>query len=224
VSSKPLPLKLIADPVRLAVIERLAVGEPASLDDLAAAAGVHANTVRGHLATLEDAGAVARDHVPTGLRGRPALRYRLAAGYRVPSTDFKGLADLLAAAVAALDPSPRQLQTLGQEWGRWLAGRPGGGSIRELVPVAMAGLGFEADIDDDVVRLTGCPCRLVLPDRPQFVCRLAAAVVDGMAAASRERLAVRSSVHDPDGRRCELRLGPQGDGRHRLLPLRLRRA
>lgn len=216
VSSKALPLKLIGDPVRLRVLQHLDRHGPARIDELAQAAGVHANTVRGHVAALEDAGVLARDHVATGSRGRPAVRYRLAEGWRLPSSDFKALADLLAASLASLDPSSRQLQALGQEWGRWLAGRPGSQSLPALVPDAMGALGFDARVDENTVELTGCPCPLVLPDRPELLCRLASAVVDGLAAASQERLSLRSSMHDPDARRCELSLEP--------LPLRLRRA
>jgi predicted ArsR family transcriptional regulator len=221
-SSKPVPLTLIAKPVRLRVLEHLDRSGPAVLGELARAAGVHANTARGHVAALEDAGVLVRDHVATGARGRPAVRYRLAEGWRLPSTDFKGVAEMLAASIASLDPRPKQLQTLGEEWGRWLAGRPGTGDVRELVPAAMATLGFDARLDDDTAHLAGCPCRLVLPDRPELVCRLAAAVVDGLAAVSRERLQVQSSVYDPVARKCELRLGPRRAPRHRLLPLRLR--
>jgi hypothetical protein len=71
----------------------------------------------------------------------------------------------------------------------------------------MDALGFHAALDGDVVTLSGCPCRLVLPDRPELVCRLAVAVVDGLAAASGDRLRVRASTHDPATRTCELRLG-----------------
>jgi predicted ArsR family transcriptional regulator len=40
------------------------------LGELARAAGVHANTVRGHVAALEGGGVLVRDHVATGARGR----------------------------------------------------------------------------------------------------------------------------------------------------------
>ena len=84
-SSKPVPLALVADPVRLRLLEHLDRTGPALLAELARAAGVHANTLRGHVAELEGAGVLSRDHVVTGARGRPAVRYRLADGWRLPS-------------------------------------------------------------------------------------------------------------------------------------------
>jgi predicted ArsR family transcriptional regulator len=222
-SSKPLALSLVADPVRLAVLERLAAPEGARLDELADAAGVHANTVRAHLGQLDRAGVLVREQTPTGARGRPRTRYRLAEEWRLPATDFRGLAELLATGLAKLAPSHKQLQSLGQDWGRWLAGRPGAKSAGELIRSALPPLGFHAEVDGDVVKLSRCPCSQVLPDQAELVCRLAAGVVDGVAAASTEALEVGSSVHDPIARRCELRLSPRSHGRHRLLPLRLRR-
>jgi predicted ArsR family transcriptional regulator len=220
-SRKTLSLGHLMDPVRLSLLERLAGPEPASVDELADAAGVHANTVRSHVGALEAQGIVVREHRPTGARGRPPVRYRLAEGVQLPATDYRGLAELLAATVAAIEPGHKQLQAIGHEWGRWLAGRPGTGDAREKAAAAMTALGFEADIDDDRVLLSRCPCPLVAPDRPEVVCQLAAAVLDGVVSASKERLEVGSSVHEPAARRCELRLAPRGS-RRRLPTLRFR--
>jgi hypothetical protein len=63
----------------------------------------------------------------------------------------------------------------------------------------------------------------MLPDRPEVLCRLAAGVVDGLAATSQDRLAVESSTHDPGARHCRLHLGKPRPAR-RVLPLRLRRS
>jgi predicted ArsR family transcriptional regulator len=206
-SSNLLPLTLLGDPIRVGLLEHLSSGAPCGLDELARAANVHANTVRSHLAPLEDARVVVREHEQTGLRGRPSVRYRLAEGWRLPSQDFGGLAGLLASVLAAIDPDPERLQALGEEWGRWLAGRPGARDVRAAVSDAMAALGFKARVNGEVVELGECPCAAVLPDRPELVCRLAAAVVGGAAAASRQRRVVRGGVHDPEARRCHLRLG-----------------
>jgi predicted ArsR family transcriptional regulator len=223
VSSKSVPLALIADPVRLRILRRLEREGPTGLDQLADAAGVHVNTVRTHVTPLEEAGVLVREHAQTGARGRPPLRYALAPGWRMHATDLIGLTELLAATLAALDPKPAQLQAIGHDWGRWLGGRPGAQELSELLPDAMAALGFEASLSDGIVELTGCPCAAMLPDRPEILCRLAAAVVDGLAATAQDRLAVEFSTHDPATRRCVLRLGEQRPAR-RVLPLRLRRA
>src|SRR5919202_3503036 len=148
-SRKPLSLRHLMDPVRLSLLERLAGSEPAGVDELAEAAGVHANTVRTHVGALEEQGVVVRDNRPTGARGRPPVRYRLADDWHLPATDFRGLAELLAATVAAIEPSQRQLQAIGHEWGRWLAGRPGTVETRETAAAAMAALGFDAAVEDE---------------------------------------------------------------------------
>ena len=52
-------LQAVGHPVRLRVLERLANRRTASVSELAEAAGVHENTVRVHVAVLEDAGLLA---------------------------------------------------------------------------------------------------------------------------------------------------------------------
>src|SRR5918911_361466 len=76
----------------------------------------------------------------------------------------------------------------------------------EPAATAMSMLGFDASVDGDRIVLSACPCPLVAPDRPDLVCRLAGAVLDGVASASKQRLEVASSAHDPAARRCELTL------------------
>src|SRR3954452_23086546 len=111
-------------PVRRAMVERAAEG-PATLPELAEAAGVHLNTARSHVAALAEAGALqVAEATPHIGRGRPSLRYRLADDFTVPTSDFRGLAELLATAVARGDQTPEELQRVGEDWGRYLAGRP----------------------------------------------------------------------------------------------------
>src|SRR4051795_308286 len=54
-------LEALSDPVRLEVVRHLERCDDASLQELADAAGVHLNTVRPHVAALEEAGAVVRE-------------------------------------------------------------------------------------------------------------------------------------------------------------------
>jgi predicted ArsR family transcriptional regulator len=67
----------IADPVRLRLVRHLEAHPDATLPQLAAAAGVHPNTARPHLATLVDAGVLTTHTAPCDHPGRPPLRYRL---------------------------------------------------------------------------------------------------------------------------------------------------
>src|SRR5207249_435912 len=112
-------LDLLADRVRLSIVRALAAREPATLEELGAAANVHENTVRAHLAELEGSGVVMREHAQTRRPGRPQVLYRFREGWQLPSSDMRGLAELLAAFVVRLDPSPDELDDLGRQWGRY---------------------------------------------------------------------------------------------------------
>lgn len=191
-------------PVRRAIVERSAEG-PATLPELAEAAGVHLNTVRAHAAALEEAGAlqVAQDTPEGGRgRGRPPLRYRLADDFTLPTSDFRGLAELLATAVARGGQTPEQLHRVGEDWGRYLAGRPGTQELARVLPAALEQLGFDARLDGDRLVLSACPCALVLPGRPELICNMAIAVTEGVLAGAGSDLHVSARAHDPERRHC----------------------
>jgi predicted ArsR family transcriptional regulator len=199
-------LDAVADPLRLRVLRHLAEGPGATLPELAAAAGVHLNTIRPHVAALEAAGVVTRERREREGRGRPAVIYRLAGDWTPPTTDFLGLAELLAATLARSEPDSAELRAVGLEWGRWLLGRPGAHDVVTDLPLALERLGFHARVHDRTLELSACPCSLVLPDRPELLCELAAAVADGVLAGSGSGLTVGRRAHHPDVRRCAIEL------------------
>src|SRR5689334_4831777 len=118
-------LDAIADPIRLRVVRHLSEAPAATLPELAAVAGVHLNTVRPHVLELEHAGVLTRERQAPDGRGRPPVQYRLAGDWRPPTSDYLGLAELLAATLLRSEPSALDLRAVGVEWGRWLLGRPG---------------------------------------------------------------------------------------------------
>ena len=199
-------LEAVADPIRLRVVRKLAESPTATLPELAHAAGVHLNTVRPHVQRLEDSGVVTRETEASQGRGRPRVAYRLAPGWTPPTTDFLGLAELLAATLLRTSPSADDLRTVGLEWGRWLLGRPGAHDVAEELPLALEQLGFQARITGDVLQLSACPGTLVVPGRPELMCELVVAVVDGLLTGSGSGLTVGRRVHHPDVRRCSLEL------------------
>ena len=203
-------LEALADPVRLSVVRHLAAHPSASLQELADAAEVHLNTARAHVAALEDAGAVVREAYEPAGRGRPRVTYALASDWSPPTADFRGLSELLALAVLRADPSAEELRSLGREWGRYLQGRPGAPDVEADLPRALEQLGFEATVEDSELRLSACPCSLVLPDRPQMVCELAAAVAQGVLAGSGSDTTIGERHHDPRRRSCSLTLARGG--------------
>jgi predicted ArsR family transcriptional regulator len=194
-------LEAVADPIRLRIVRHLAVGGAASVAELARAAGVHANTVRAHVAALERRGVLHRAPSVARGRGRPALRFRLHDDAPPPDADPHGLAKVLASLVGR----PRgtrglaRLRSAGAAWGR---GRAGGG--RELIG-GLGQLGFRARIDGDRLELSACPCPLVAPAHPETVCQLAQGAANGILAGSGRR--VVAAEHDPERRRCTLVLG-----------------
>ena len=199
-------LEALSDPVRLRMVRELSERPGASLRELAAAAGVHVNTARPHLVALEQAGAVEREPAAPSGRGRPRHGYRLVSDWSPPTADFRGLAELLAAAVLRGDPSPADLHAVGVEWGRYLQGRPGGHDIEADLPHALEQLGFETRVEGSALRLTSCPCPLVSPDRPELVCELAAAVAEGVLLGSGSNVTIGKRAHDPARRSCSLAL------------------
>src|SRR3954454_12089404 len=192
----------VADPVRAQLVRRLASSGPASLDELARAAGVHPNTARTHLQALTAEGFVQRDSQTAGAPGRPRTLFSLVADWTVPDEGFLAMAELLGAALGATKPDTRALRRLGARWGRnAVAGAPARDAQRELTRI-LSRLGFDARIEGNQLILSGCPCPLISPERPALVCKLIDAVVDGVLAGSGSGLHPVRHKHDPAARTC----------------------
>jgi predicted ArsR family transcriptional regulator len=200
------PLQAVGHPVRLRVLQRLAGGEVASVPELADAAGAHENTVRAHVAVLEEAGLIAGESRPAAGPGRPGVQYRLTERGERLDQDFLGLAELLAAALGRTGLQPEQLQDVGREWGRYLAGRPGQYDPRERLPEILRRLGYDVAVDGEEVRLTGCPSPQIAPDPPRMLCEQATRVVDGVHGAAGSPLRTGPAEHDPPRRDCRITL------------------
>ncbi|HKR99756.1 MAG TPA: helix-turn-helix domain-containing protein [Candidatus Dormibacteraeota bacterium] len=200
-------LDLIADPLRLRVVRFLEEHGKASLPELAEAAGVHANTLRPHVLELEAAGMLeAERRVLPSRRGRPGIDYRLARGWDSSGADYLGVAELLAAALGRVGLDSDQLRAVGEEWGRYLLGRPGTYDVQSELPRVLAQLGFEVSINGQRMQLSRCPCSTVAPDRPEIMCALTEGVIKGaLSAAGSAREAVAFD-HKPEQRRCSAKL------------------
>ena len=200
-------LDLIADPLRLRVVRYLEEHGRASLPELAKAAGVHANTLRPHVLEMEEAGLLEFERrVLPSRRGRPGIDYRLAKGFDSTQADFLGVAELLAAALGRVGLDPDRLRAVGEEWGRYLLGRPGSYDAEDELPRVLGRLGFDASIDGGRLQLARCPCSTVAPDRPEMICTLVEGVIEGALAAAGSHRAARSFEHDPPERRCSAKI------------------
>ncbi len=195
-------LDAVADPVRARLVRRLAAGGPASLDDLAKAAGVHPNTARAHLSALEAEGFLERSRGPAGSPGRPRTLYALREDWTVPDDGFLAMAELLGAALGTTRPDPRALHRLGARWGRTAVAAAGPNDANHELIRVLARLGFDARLEGNRLLLTGCPCPLISPERPALVCKLVDAVVDGILDGSGSGLHAVRHEHDPVGRSC----------------------
>lgn len=202
-------LDAIADPIRIRLIRHLEENSDATLPELASAAQVHANTARAHMSALEAAGVVEAKAAQLHTRGRPPLRYRLAADWVQPAGDFRGMAEVLAAALCRQGAGTEDVRAVGEEWGRYLLGRPGDHDPARELPRALERIGFDAACPDArTLTLSACPCRLVSPQRPELICELAVAVAEGVLAGSGSGLTIAERAHDPEARRCSARLRP----------------
>jgi predicted ArsR family transcriptional regulator len=207
--SAMLPLEAIADPTRLSILRHLGEAGPSTLVQIVSGTGAHPNTVRHHVAALQKAGVLEPAEPDRPARGRPRNRFQLRGSWTLPSTDFRGLAEVLAQLVRLLEPSPAMIRKIGHAWGRYFRGRPGERKLEKELPPVLERLGFLAQVDGREIRVSGCPCPLVLPEDPAIVCKLMTAVVEGylqsdVAAAGAPT--IRSAQHDPRRRSCTLRL------------------
>jgi len=175
---------------RSAVLETLeGQPEPATLAGLAAITGLHANTLREHLAALVQGGLVRRQRGHSSGRGRPAWLYKCTrAGQGQEGSEYAGLAATLAAVIHRTSDSPREEAIrAGTEWGRALARGRAGSSLsgdpaaRRQVVELLEDMGFAPETDDGqtVVSLTRCPLLEAAHRYPYVVCGVHLGIVRG---------------------------------------------
>ncbi len=181
------------------------VAAPVPLADVAAAVGLHANTVREHLEALVEDGRVTTWHEHTGARGRPRALYRVTpAGLLAhdPGVDALRLAGIILEAFGQDESKARATAfAAGARWGEELAASLAGvdAPIDRLV-TALGAVGAELSISAapsasagapggvGCVHVARCPFRDLAAVRPDVVC--------GIHAAAIERIANRPGQED----------------------------
>lgn len=186
--------RALADPNRRSLLRFLDDhAEPMKGSDLAAKLGLHINTVRGHLALLEDAGFVERATNNRRGPGRPSVLYRATnRDIRSPTSEgYRFLAEVLASSIQAKSAEPdRVAHEAGRAWGRYLVDRPL--PFERVMPAraiqhvltTLAELGFSPEADSDassvIVELHDCPFRELARNRGNIVCSVHRGLIAGM--------------------------------------------
>lgn len=163
-----------------------------SVAQIADRMAVHPNTVRFHLDALSETGQVERVRTETRRRGRPALRYRTVPGMDPAGPrDYRLLAGMLVAALAAEPDAPARGKTAGREWGKRLAlaapAERGVPPVQRLIELLDdAGFAPESTVDDDTpdeIGLRNCPFLELAQDHRDVVCPLHLGLMQGALAA-----------------------------------------
>ncbi len=148
--------------------------------ELAATAGLHANTVREHLDQLVEVGMVTSGIAAPAGRGRPMLHYTAT-----PETaeedpqSYRMLARVLAEELAQRPDAAAAALDAGRRWGESMVvdsprAPDGPDSVRRLVRL-LDDAGFAPDAPgrpDGPILLRHCPFSVLAHERPDVVCRV----------------------------------------------------
>lgn len=147
---------------------------------LAAAIGLHPNTVRWHLEVLRNEGLIRSAPEHTKLRGRPRVLHRLTADGAARGRDeYRLLATMLAAAAAAGDDSMTRVYATGVDWGHALHAAEPSSGVAELLDHH----GFAATDRGDRIEMRRCPFYALAVSSPRVICTLHCGIIDGAFAA-----------------------------------------
>jgi predicted ArsR family transcriptional regulator len=164
--------------------------EPTSITALTRMTGLHANTLREHLAALERQGLVSRRQARTHARGRPGWLY-VATRDDLVSSQYAGLAAVLAAVIHRTSAHPAEdARAEGIAWGRRLAVAhgdpdvPGEAAAQHKAVEVLDEMGFAAEPggDPQEMRLTRCPLLEAAHRQTDVVCAVHLGIAEGLMA------------------------------------------
>lgn len=150
---------------------------PMTVEMIAEATGLHANTVRGHLDVLLAGDVISREPAESPGRGRPRWLYRAVSPKASP---YQFLAQALTVQLARAD-STEFAEGAAERWSRALPDLPVAFSPDEAVAEttdALNRLGFNAIASPvgDAISVTGCPYADLVDDNP-VICDIHTALV-----------------------------------------------
>src|SRR5581483_4375185 len=159
-------------------------GSGVDVQTLARALGLHPNSVRWHLGTLERDGLVTSEPRATARRGRPRLVYRLRpAALAGTREEYRLLAAILSGTVADAGAGAAA-ERAGRVWGRQLVKHPlpllaSAAEARTAVVSLLDAQGFDAESDGEAIRIRRCPFRELAEAEPDVVCAVHKGLLDG---------------------------------------------
>lgn len=147
-------------------------GKPMLIEDLCAATGLHANTVRGHLDVLVASGEVTRRRAAAQGRGRPPWLYAGAAPEHRLVDDLRSMLDAQLALQDGTDEAfiaeaaERWAAAMGPDFSPGIASTPG--EAVETAAAALDAVGFSPEVSPlgDTIALRTCPYASLVADHP----------------------------------------------------------
>ena len=200
-------LRALGDGTRRAIfLDFLDDPRDRTVDEVAAAAGIHRTAAFNHLERLAELGYLATDR-RRGTRGKPAKVYRLREGVvelSYPARLHRHLAGLLASAIGRLGSAGRAAsREVGLEFGRSLAG-PAEGVREALAPLEALGGRYVLE-SPDVLVADNCVFQEACQESRDVVCGLHAAMLEGALTAAGQALDV-APLGPRTGRGCAFAL------------------
>ena len=138
--------------------------------------------------------------------GHPAKRYRptgLELEVSIPPRRYDLAAEILAEALEADSPDPplESLADTAAEYGRQIGRRARARNGGSRLMAALDFIGYEPATSGSDVVLRNCPFRHVAQARPEIICRMNLAFVDGVLAGTQSR-SVQAVLSPSTGRCC----------------------
>ena len=205
-----LRLCVLDDPARRAAY--LAVrtaGRPLTRAEVADEVGISVRLAAFHLEKLLAEGFLEatydRDEGSVGV-GHPAKRYRptgLELEVSIPPRRYDLAAEILAEALEADSPGPplESLADTAAEYGRQIGKRARARNGGSRLMAALDLIGYEPATSGGDVVLRNCPFRHVAQARPEIICRMNLAFVDGVLVGTQSR-SVQAVLSPSTGRCC----------------------
>ena len=202
-------LKAFGDPTRRQIFNFFqdGRGSAVTVDEIAAAHGIHRTVAFEHLELLARLEFLIRGTRP-GPRGRPALTYRVAgvaAEVSNPPRQHRLLAALLAGVLARWNGAGiADAKLAGDAYGRELAA---GSSTDAQALASLATLHARYEATGDQIYARNCIFREACNSAPKVVCGLQAGILEGaLGTASPHRIVVAEGPDDIGG--CAYRIEP----------------